>query len=133
LWSSSILLSLPLASTYSLFLKTVNLRTSLIVVTVIVAVGRDYVFVELRPLSDPLSILQTIHEWIWSSGGMILKWENRRLRRKTCPSDTLSTKNPTRTALGTNSGLHTEEPATNRLSYGTALFFNECEWQVSRP
>jgi hypothetical protein len=35
-------------------------------------------------------------------------------------SATLSTTNPTRTALGANPGLRGEKPATNRLRYGTA-------------
>jgi hypothetical protein len=41
-------------------------------------------------------------------------------RRKTCPSATLSTTNPTWTDPGSNSGLRGERPATNRLSHGTA-------------
>jgi hypothetical protein len=57
-------------------------------------------------LTAPLSIPQMIHEWIWSSGEMILTGENRRTRRKTCPSATLSTINPTWTDLWANSGLH---------------------------
>jgi hypothetical protein len=48
--------------------------------------------------------------------------ENRRTRRKTCPSATFSTTNPTFTALGTNPVLCGEKPATNRLSYGTAMY-----------
>jgi hypothetical protein len=40
--------------------------------------------------------------------------------RKTCPSATLSTINPTWTDLGSNPGLRSERPATNRLSHGTA-------------
>jgi hypothetical protein len=53
-------------------------------------------------LTGPLSISRMIHEWIWSNGGIILTGENRRTRRKTCPSATLSTTNPTWTDLGTN-------------------------------
>jgi hypothetical protein len=41
--------------------------------------------VELRPLTGPLSIPQMIHEWIWSSGGMILTGENRRTLRNPVP------------------------------------------------
>jgi hypothetical protein len=44
---------------------------------------------------------------------------NRRTRRKTCPSATLCTTNPTRTDLGENPHLRGEKPATNHLSYGT--------------
>jgi hypothetical protein len=56
-----------------------------------------------------------------SDGGMILTGENRRTRRKTCPSATLSTTNPTWTDLGANPGLRGEGPVTNDLSHGTAV------------
>jgi hypothetical protein len=47
-------------------------------------------------------------------------WENRSTRgKKTCPSATLSTTNPTCTDPGSNPGLRGERPATNRLSHGT--------------
>jgi hypothetical protein len=46
--------------------------------------------------------------------------ENRRTRRKTCPSATLSTTNPTWIDPGSNPGLRGERPATNDLSHGTA-------------
>jgi hypothetical protein len=46
---------------------------------------------------------------------------NRRTRRGTCPSATLCTTSPTWTALVAKPALHGEKPATNRLSYGTAL------------
>jgi len=55
-----------------------------------------------------------------SDGGMILTGENRRTRRKTCPSATLSTTNPTWIDPGANPGLRGERPATNDLSHGTA-------------
>ena len=41
-------------------------------------------------------------------------------RRKTRPSATLSTTNPTWTDPGSNPGLRSGRPATNRLSHGTA-------------
>jgi hypothetical protein len=87
-------------------------------------VGWNNVSVELLPLTGPLFIPQMIHEWIWSSGGMILTGENRRTRRKTCPSATLSTTNYTWTDLVGNPGLRREKPATNRLSYDTANFLH---------
>jgi hypothetical protein len=46
---------------------------------------------------------------------MISTGENRRTRRKPCPSDNLSTTNPART------GLRGERPATNDLSHDTAF------------
>jgi len=49
-----------------------------------------------------------------------LTGENRRTRRKTCPSATLSTTNPTWIDLGANPGLRGERPATNHLRHGTA-------------
>jgi hypothetical protein len=51
---------------------------------------------------------------------MKLTGENRSTRRKTCPSATLSTTNPTWTDPGSNPGLRGERLATNRLSNGTA-------------
>jgi hypothetical protein len=53
-----------------------------------------------------------------SDGGMILTGENRRTRRKTCPSATLSTTNPTWIDPGANPVLRGERPATNDLSHG---------------
>jgi hypothetical protein len=54
-----------------------------------------------------------------SDGGMILTGKNRRTRRKTCPSATLSATNPTWIDPGANPGLRGERPATNDLSHGT--------------
>jgi len=51
--------------------------------------------------------------WVWNTGRMTK--ENRSTRWKTCPNITLSPTNPTCTALGLNSGLRRECPATNRL------------------
>jgi hypothetical protein len=55
-----------------------------------------------------------------SDGGMILKGENRRTRRKACPSATLSTTILTWIDPGANPCLRGERPATNDLSHGTA-------------
>jgi hypothetical protein len=44
---------------------------------------------------------------------------NRKTRRKTCPSATLSTTNPTWIDPGANPGLRGERPPTNDLSRGT--------------
>jgi hypothetical protein len=41
-------------------------------------------------------------------------------RKKSCPSATLFTTNPTSTALNTNSGLADEKPTSNHLIKGTA-------------
>jgi hypothetical protein len=58
---------------------------------------------------------------------MILTGENRRTARKTCPSSTLSTTNPTWINPGANPGLRDERPVTTRLSYATAITFNDFE------
>jgi hypothetical protein len=52
---------------------------------------------------------------------IILTGENRRTRRKTCTSATLSTTNPTWTDPGPNPGSRGNRPATYRLSHGTAF------------
>jgi hypothetical protein len=52
---------------------------------------------------------------------MKLTGENRSTRRKTCPSATLSTTNPTWADPGSNPGLRGGRPTANRLSHGTAL------------
>jgi len=54
-----------------------------------------------------------------SNGGIILTEQNRRTQRKTRPSDTLSTTNPTQTDLGANPGICGERPVTRLLSRGT--------------
>jgi hypothetical protein len=64
-----------------------------------------------------------------SDGGMILTGENRRTLRKTCPSATLSTTNPTQIVPGSNPGLRGERPATNHLSHGTT---NSVSYEVSK-
>jgi hypothetical protein len=52
----------------------------------------------------------------------ILTGETRRTRRKTCPSATLSTTNPTWIDSGANPGLRGERPTTNDLSFGTPRY-----------
>jgi hypothetical protein len=52
---------------------------------------------------------------------MILTRENRRTRRKTCSSATLSITNPIWTSLGANPGLRGGQPTTNRLCYSTVF------------
>jgi hypothetical protein len=51
---------------------------------------------------------------------MKLTGKNRSIQGKTCPSATLSTKNPTWTDPEPNPGLRGERPATNHLSHDTA-------------
>jgi hypothetical protein len=83
-----------------------------------ITMGWDYVS-ELLPLTDILFI----PGWYMSvenDSGMILTGQNRRTQRKTCPSATSSTANPTSTDQGANSELRGERPVTNRLSHSTA-------------
>jgi hypothetical protein len=58
-----------------------------------------------------------------SLGRMVLTGENRRTRRKTCPSTTLSTTNLTLTGSGAKPGLRCARPANNRVSHGTTIIF----------
>jgi hypothetical protein len=82
------------------------------------SMGSDYVS-ELRPLTGPFFIPHMIYE-SGEPGGMIMTGENRRTRRKTCLSATLSTTNPTWIDPGVKLVLRSERPATNDLSHGTA-------------
>ena len=54
-------------------------------------------------------------EWAWSTGGIILTWENRSTRRETCLSATLFSIRLRGTGLGLNPGLRGERASTNRL------------------
>jgi hypothetical protein len=79
---------------------------------------------ELRPWTGLLFIAQVMYEHGESHGGMILTGENRRTRRKTCSSATLSATNPT----WTNAGLRGEKSAATRLSHVTAIRMRH--WEV---
>jgi hypothetical protein len=56
-----------------------------------------------------------------SQYGMILTWENQKIRRKTCTSANFSSTHPTRSDRGANPGLRNQRSATDRLSHGTTL------------
>jgi hypothetical protein len=64
---------------------------------------------------------------------MKLTGENRSTWRKTCPSATFSTTNPTWTDPGLNLGLHGDRSATNRLSHRTAMNSVLLKLAVSKP
>jgi hypothetical protein len=53
----------------------------------------------------------------------ILTGESRRTRRKTYPTATLSTINPTWNDPGPNPGLRGDRPSTNDLSHGTVYSY----------
>jgi hypothetical protein len=62
--------------------------------------------------------------WMWSSRWNE-NWQGKqKYSDKTYPSATLSSTNPTWPDLATNPGRRGGKPATNRLSYGTALFLH---------
>jgi hypothetical protein len=73
--------------------------------------------------------------WLWSSWWNE-DWQGKpKYSEKTCPTATLSTTNPTRPDLGSNPGRRGGKPATNRLSYGTALSYTlhvEVAWSEVR-
>jgi hypothetical protein len=64
--------------------------------------------------NGPIVRPNLIREGIWSSGE-IMTGEDRRTQRNFCPSSTLSTTNPTESALAANPDLRHEMPAPNRL------------------
>jgi uncharacterized membrane protein len=60
--------------------------------------------------------------WMWSSRWNE-NWQGKpKYSDKTCPGATLFTTNPTWPDLGSNSSRRGEKLATNRLSYGTAIW-----------
>jgi hypothetical protein len=61
--------------------------------------------------------------WLWKIGEMVLTGKDRNIRRKTCPTATLSTINPTWIDLGSNPDLRGERPATIYLGHAKALPF----------
>jgi hypothetical protein len=63
-------------------------------------------------------VLSLVMEHRWNE---IDRGKPKNSGEKTCPSATLSTKNPTGTDPGSNPGLRGGRPAANRLSHGTAL------------
>jgi hypothetical protein len=72
---------------------------------------------------------------IENDGGMILTGKNRRTRRETCRSATLSTTNRTWIEPGANPGLRRKTPATNHLSHGMAkigLYFDRYKLATAR-
>jgi hypothetical protein len=72
---------------------------------------------------------------IWMCRVMVewYRWEDWRTQRKTCPSATLSTTNPTWTEPGANSGLRSDRLATNHLNQGTAILWTVVMlfWQLT--
>jgi hypothetical protein len=74
---------------------------------------------ELWLLRGPLSILQTVHMWIWSISGMILTVGNQRKSLFQCHFFSQTHMD----FLDTNPGLCSEKLVTPHLCYGTAVTF----------
>jgi hypothetical protein len=83
-------------------------------------------------ITGPLFTRHKVHKSIWSCGAMTLTGENRRTRRKIWPSATSSTTSPTWTDLVERPRFRGENPATNRLSYGTAKTILLHMWSLLR-
>jgi hypothetical protein len=66
-------------------------------------------------LHSPFVLVRTTCRWRWEWNTGRMARENRSIRWKTCPIITFSPTNPTCAALGLNSDLRRECPATNRL------------------
>jgi hypothetical protein len=81
--------------------------------------GWDYVS-ELLPRTDILFIPQMIYAYGERRWNDVLTGENRRPRRKTCPSVTLYNRNPTWIDPGANPRLRSKRPALTA-------------WAMSRP
>jgi hypothetical protein len=56
------------------------------------------------------------------STSALMTGKTETLWRRTCSSDPLSTTNPTKIGLGSNSDSRGEKTATNHLSHGTAPY-----------
>jgi hypothetical protein len=83
--------------------------------------------VRLSPLGTSATVWPSVPApddrwwWVWNSRWNE-HWQGKpKYSEKTYPSATLSTTNPTWPDLGLNPDRHGRKPATNRLSYGTAL------------
>jgi hypothetical protein len=83
--------------------------------------------VRLSPLGTSTTVCPIVptpdNRWCWMCS---IRWNenwqgNPMYSENTCPNATLSTTNPTWPDLGSNPGHRCRKPATNRLSYGTAL------------
>jgi hypothetical protein len=86
---------------------------------------------ELRPPTGLLFISQVIYEYGELREKMMITGENQRTQRKPCLSATLSTTNPTWIHPGAHLSLCVDRPATNRLSYGTAISLDKL-WRNKR-
>jgi hypothetical protein len=83
-------------------------------------------YVSILRIPQMMWVWRTTVEWYWQG-------KTEKLGRKTCPSATLSTTNPTWTYSGANPVLRGERPATNHLSHGTARQFLLTFMKVRKP
>jgi hypothetical protein len=84
--------------------------------------GWDWVHLVLRPLFGLfLPAPDNRWRWLWSNRWNAY-WQGKpKYSKKTCPSATSSTTNPTWPDPGSNPGSRGGKPATNHLNYGAAL------------
>jgi hypothetical protein len=66
---------------------------------------------------------RTCPGWLWGWRIWWNEWQGKpKYSEKSCPGATLSTTNPTWPDPGLNAGRRGGKPATNRFSYGAAVF-----------
>jgi hypothetical protein len=99
--------------------RNVNIPTGHQPLLLFMLMGWGYVSV-LWPPTGQVFIRQ-VNMSMDSHGGMILRENDQRIRRKTCPSATLSTINPTWTDSVTNPGLRSERPVSICLNHGMII------------
>lgn len=87
---------------------------------IVIVVGRDCLC-GFAVRNEPFVRPPYVHESKRNSGKIILAREDRRTRRKACPSATSSTKISTWIVFGVNSGVYCDKWATKRQSYVTAI------------
>jgi hypothetical protein len=86
-------------------------------------VGWDWVHMVLRPILAYVPAPDDRWWWLWSNWWN-KDWQGKpKYSEKTCPSANLCTTNPTWPYPSSNPGRRGGKPATNCLSYGTALPF----------
>jgi hypothetical protein len=69
--------------------------------------------------------------WLWGWRIWWNEWQGKlKYSEKTCPDSTLSTTNPTWPDPGLNPGCRGGKPATNRFSYGVALYHHFSPYEL---
>ena len=101
--------------------QNIKFRLKVLFGTVIFAIRKDSEGSQASPSCFILLVSVVLGlRWVWSSGRMILKRENRNMWRKTYPTATLSATNLSHTSLGSNVGIHSDRPAAIHMSLVTS-------------